>query len=67
MALYWKSLSNINKLLEICDILHVYDNSGDKPVRIIRKHKKQLSIFPNSLWSTDSILDLMNGAYRSES
>ena len=59
---YWKSLRNINRLLELCDILHVYDNSGDKPVRIIRKHKEQLSIFPNSLWSADSILDLMNGA-----
>ena len=59
---YWKSLRNINRFLELCDILHVYDNSGDKPVRIIRKHKEQLSIFPNSLWSADSILDLMNGA-----
>lgn len=58
---YWKSLRNINALLELCDILHVYDNSGDKPVRIIRKHKEQLSIFPNTLWSADSILDLMNG------
>ena len=46
---YWKSLKNINTLLELCDILHVYDNSGDKPVRIIRKHKEQLSIFPNSI------------------
>ena len=35
---YWKSLRNVNTLLELCDILHVYDNSGDKPVRIIRKH-----------------------------
>ncbi len=58
---YWKSLQNINTLLELCDILHVYDNSGDKPVRIIRKHKDQLSVFPNTLWSVDSILDLMNG------
>ncbi len=58
---YWKSLQNINTLLELCDILHVYDNSGDKPVRIIRKHKEQLSVFPNTLWSVDSILDLMNG------
>ena len=58
---YWKSLRNVNTLLELCDILHVYDNSGDKPVRIIRKHKGQLSIFPNTLWSIDAILDLMNG------
>ncbi len=55
---YSKSLSNIKELLEICDILHVYDNSI-KPVRIIRKHKEDISIFPNKLWDVDSILNLM--------
>ena len=37
---YYSSISNIKKLIELCDILHVYDNSLDKPVRIIRKHVK---------------------------
>lgn len=46
-------MRDINQLLEPCDILHVYDNSGDKPMSIIRKHKEQLSVFPNNLWSTD--------------
>ncbi|QFJ53932.1 hypothetical protein FXF36_03145 [Pseudobutyrivibrio xylanivorans] len=58
---YWKSLNNINTLLNICDILHVYDNSGDKPVRIIRKHKDELSIFPNGLWDEQRIFHIMNG------
>ena len=55
---YYKSLANIKELLEICDILHVYDNT-DKPVRIIRKHKEDISIFPNDIWSEDKIAALM--------
>ncbi|WP_026512275.1 MULTISPECIES: hypothetical protein [unclassified Butyrivibrio] len=58
---YWKSLKNINILLDICDILHVYDNSGDKPIRIIRKHKEELTIYPNNLWDKERIFRLMNG------
>ncbi len=56
---YTKSLAHIKELIDLCDILHVYDNSTTKPVRIVRKHKDDLSIYPNSLWSTDRILDLI--------
>lgn len=55
---YYKSLNNIKKLLELCDIFHVYDNTIE-PVRIIRKHKEDLSIFPNELWSEERILELI--------
>ena len=55
---YYKSLNNIKKLMEICDILHVYDNTVE-PVRIIRKHKEDISIFPNDLWPEDKILELI--------
>ena len=47
---YHKSLGNIKLLMELCDILHVYDNTIE-PVRIIRKHKEDISIFPNELWT----------------
>ena len=43
---YYKSLDNIKQLMKICDILHVYDNTT-QPTRIIRKHKEEVSIFPN--------------------
>ncbi|MGN1305129.1 MAG: zeta toxin family protein [Oscillospiraceae bacterium] len=56
---YEKSLANIKRLMEICDILHVYDNTVE-PVRIIRKHKDDISIFPNDLWSVDRILELIS-------
>lgn len=55
---YEKSLGNIKRLMEICDILHVYDNT-EEPVRIVRKHKDDISIFPNDLWSEKKILSLL--------
>lgn len=58
---YNKSLANIKKLVDICDILHVYDNTGDEPVRIIRKHKDDVSIYPNELWDEERILKLILG------
>ncbi len=58
---YHKSLANIFKLMELCDILHVYDNTNNKPVRIIRKHKDDISIFPNDLWSEEAIIELIEG------
>lgn len=57
---YYKSLNNIKNLLEICDILHVYDNTIE-PIRIIRKHKEDISIFPNELWTEERILNLIEG------
>lgn len=57
---YYKSISNIKELMKICDIMHVYDNS-DMTERIIRKHKKDITIFPNKFWDEDMILRLING------
>lgn len=54
---YYKSLNNIKRLMDICDILHVYDNTLE-PVRIIRKHKEDISIFPNELWTEKKIFEL---------
>ena len=55
---YAKSLANIRELLSLCDIVHVYDNTFE-PVRIIRKHKEDISIFTNELWSEEQILELI--------
>lgn len=55
---YYKSIDNIKELLSICDIMHVYDNT-ETPKRIIRKHKDELSIYPNEYWSEQDILDLL--------
>lgn len=57
---YHKSLDNVKKLMEICDILHVYDNTIE-PVRIIRKHKEDVSVFPNEFWDVDQLIELAEG------
>ena len=55
---YFKSLDNIKRLVQLCDILHVYDNT-EEPIRIIRKHKDNISVFPNELWTEERILSLL--------
>ena len=57
---YYKSLANIKELMNICDIMHVYDNTL-KPVRIVRKHKEDITVFPNDLWSEDELIKLIDG------
>ena len=44
--------------MDLCDFLHVYDNT-EEPVRIIRKHKDDISIYPNVLWPEERILELI--------
>ena len=56
---YYKSLNNIQILMEMCDILHVYDNTVE-PTRIIRKHKEEVSIYPNEFWSEEKLIDLIS-------
>ena len=58
---YNKSLANIRILMNLCDILHVYDNTNSKPVRIVRKHKEDITIYPNKDWSETALLSLING------
>lgn len=58
VARYHKSLRNIQVLINLCDILHIYDNSIE-PVRIVRKHKEAITVFPNDLWSEEKLIDLI--------
>ena len=39
---YGKTLALIKEVVKICDICHIYDNSGDKPIRIFKKRKTEL-------------------------
>ena len=56
---YKNSLGRIRELIDLCDILHVYDNSTEKPFRIIRKHKNDITIFPNKIWNFEKISNLL--------
>lgn len=39
---YDKALALVKDLIKICDICHIYDNSGSKPFRILKKRKEQV-------------------------
>lgn len=42
IARYDKALDLIKDLVKICDVCHIYDNSGSNPFRIFKKRKKQV-------------------------
>lgn len=51
---YKKSLSNIPELLEVCDILHIYDNTH-VPFRIFKKRKNEMFYWENEFWNKEKI------------
>ena len=42
IARYDRALNLIKDLVKICDVCHIYDNSGCKPFRIFKKRKEQI-------------------------
>lgn len=56
---YWKSRALLPELIEIYDICHVYDNTDEQPVRIVRKHKESLRVFPNEYWTEEELNELI--------
>lgn len=56
---YYKSLKNIKELMRICDILHIYDNTSE-PIRIVRKHKEEITVYPNEFWTEKQLIELIS-------
>ena len=54
---YGKALALIPKLVEVCDILHIYDNTKE-PFRIFKKRKDLYYCWSNQYWSNDDIKKL---------
>ena len=54
---YSKALALIPQLVEICDILHVYDNTKE-PFRIFKKRKDTYFHWENKYWDFEKISDL---------
>lgn len=51
---YDKALALIPRLVEICDILHIYDNTRE-PFRIFKKRKDKYYHWKNQYWRNDDI------------
>ena len=54
---YSKALALIPQLVEVCDILHVYDNTKE-PFRIFKKRKDICFHWENKYWDFEKISDL---------
>ena len=39
---YDRALALVKELIKVCDICHIYDNSSNKPFRILKKRKEEL-------------------------
>ena len=51
---YTKALSLIPQLVDVCDILHIYDNT-QMPFRIFKKRKDVFFRWENRYWSNEDI------------
>ena len=51
---YDKALALVPELVQICDILHIYDNS-EKPFRIFKKRKDVYYRWENAFWDAGAI------------
>lgn len=56
---YKRALKLIPKLVEVCDIMHIYDNSV-QPVRIFKKRKQDFFFWENDIWKKEQI-ELLTG------
>lgn len=57
---YYESMALLPRLYDVCDILHVYDNSEyNAPYRLIRKHKQSTTFYPNEYWAESKLRELI--------
>lgn len=57
---YDRALALVKDLVKICDVCHIYDNSGSKPFRIFKKRKEQIYYDECSDWYFEDIQVLTN-------
>lgn len=55
---YEKALALIPKLVDVCDVMHIYDNSS-VPFRIFKKRKTECFYWENNEWKEDRIRKLV--------
>ena len=56
---YVKALALVPELVEVCDVMHIYDNSS-VPFRIFKKRKTEYFLWSNEFWSEEAIHRLVN-------
>lgn len=54
---YDKALAKISALVDVCDVLHIYDNTF-LPFRIFKKRKMEYFFWENEMWKKEEIQKL---------
>lgn len=54
---YDRAMKLIPELIQVCDILHIYDNTTE-PQRIFKKRKTKFFCWPNNRWTEEAITEL---------
>ncbi|MBQ8955806.1 MAG: hypothetical protein IJ075_02455 [Lachnospiraceae bacterium] len=66
LSRYDKALKLLPEIVQVCDILHIYDNTNE-PFRIFKKRKDIYYRWENEYWNSDAIEKLTGIAeYRRE-
>lgn len=55
---YDRALRLIKELIKVCDICHIYDNSGEIPFRIFKKRKDKIYYDDCDFWTLSEIRDI---------
>lgn len=56
---YDRALDLVHELVPLCDVCHIYDNSGERPYRIFKKRKEKCWYCPlPGLWLKEDIVEL---------
>lgn len=56
---YKKSLSNITEFIALCDVCHIYDNTGQEPKRIFKKKRNEVMFWTTQYWTKSKISKLV--------
>ena len=56
---YVKALNLVPELVKVCDVMHIYDNSNERPYRIFKKRKEEIFFWENEDWDMGQIHSLV--------
>jgi len=56
---YEKSLENLPEFIALCDVCHVYDNTGVEPRRIFKKKRDEITFVTTQHWNRKKLSKLV--------
>ena len=58
--------SMVPELIDTCDVLHIYDNTGTGPERIFKKKRDSILFFETDYWTIRDIEILTGKSFEKE-